>query len=140
MEAEGLSYKTESDDKKPYELTILVPKKVDLFYMGNDFIPRGAKEFLNDWQDYISYDPSMDDYKVDGFIITHEDQDNDIVETCEYQENGILKEITTEYKGDVIFKLILNNPISFGEYWLAITVVSIIGVIFLTTKRISWRR
>ncbi len=152
LEIDVLSYKTSSGNKKPEEEILYVSKNVDtydpntVFYLWyydeffcSLFIPKDAKGFLSDWQEFVKYDPTFDDYTVDSLKITYEDKGQKIEKEWEYQENGILQTYTVQYDGNIILKYTLSLNISFGDIWIGISIVSFLSIIILTRKRISRR-
>ncbi len=152
VEIDTLSYKTNSDNKKAKEHMLYISKQVDTYdptavyelwyydyYICSLFIPKDAKGFLSDWEEYVKYDSTFNDYTIDNLKITFEDKNQKIEKEWVYQENGILQTYTVQYDGDIILRYTLSLNISFGAVWIGITIASFLSIIVATKRRFSRR-
>ncbi len=129
IEIEIFTYKTYTDKRSNdffYPGYFIIYKNGKDYVPGGFFIPKNAKEFLDDWD-------ATANYSVNGLEITHEE--GDIEREFIYQDNGILRTYTTKYKGDVIYKYVLEMVISFGPYFLGFMTIAIIGIILITIRK-----
>lgn len=147
VESEQMIYKN-NPNKKPSEINLKIPDKEEKFssfsyysFIDNAFIKNDAEDFLEDLEDYFDNDSFYNQYySVDDLEIKYENDADDYEIVHEYTADGILQTRTIEYDGDVIFQMVLEtNAISSGPYFLGFLSIAVLGILFITVRKLKMR-